>query len=324
MRFSEVLEIISEDLRSVEAALKENTRSDVALIPLISNYLSGTGGKRIRPILVLVSSKLCNYRGDKSIIHCCIVEFIHTATLLHDDVVDGSSLRRGHPSANAKWGNEASVLVGDFLFSKSFTLMSNHSDFRIMRSLSKASLCMAEGEVMQLVNHCDPASTESHYLEVIKRKTAALIASCCQIGAILGEVPPEQERALVDFGLKLGMAFQLVDDVLDYSAKEVRLGKRIGKDFSEGNVTLPLISLYNRCQEEERAWIDQRLGKGDLGPEELKQLLGWMRNYCALESAMELARSLIAQAKERLSVFEGSLYLEALRSVADYIGERDY
>ncbi|MBI2877402.1 MAG: polyprenyl synthetase family protein [Candidatus Tectomicrobia bacterium] len=324
MRFSEVLEVISEDLRNVEAALKENTWSDVALIPLVSNYLSGTGGKRIRPILVLVSSKLCNYWGDKSIIHSCIVEFIHTATLLHDDVVDGSSLRRGHPSANAKWGNEASVLVGDFLFSKSFTLMSNHSDFRIMRSLSKASLCMAEGEVMQLVSHCNPASTESHYLEVIKRKTAALIASCCQIGAILGEAPPEQEKALVDFGLKLGMAFQLVDDVLDYSAKEVRLGKRIGKDFHEGNVTLPLISLYTRCREEERAWIDQHLGKGDLGPEELEQLLGWMRNYCALESATELARGLIAQAKERLSVFEGSLYLEALRSVADYICERDY
>lgn len=324
MQFQEVLEIISEDLRDVGAALKDNTCSDVALIPLISNYLSGTGGKRIRPILVLISSKLCNYHGEKGIVHSCIVEFIHTATLLHDDVVDGSDLRRGHPSANAKWGNEASILVGDFLFSKSFTLMANHSDIGIMRSLSRACLRMAEGEVMQLASHCNLASSESHYLEVIKRKTAALISSCCQIGAILGGAPPEQEEALADFGLRLGVAFQLVDDVLDYSAKEVRLGKPIGKDFNEGKVTLPLIYLYNRCREEERAWIGQHLGAGDLGLKELDQLLGWMKSYCALERAMELARAQIAQAKERLSIFEDSLYLEALRSVADYIGDRDY
>lgn len=324
MQFQEVLEIISEDLHNVEAALKENTCSDVAMIPLISNYLSSTGGKRIRPILVLISSRLCNYWGEKGIIHSCIVEFIHTATLLHDDVVDGSDLRRGHPSANAKWGNEASILVGDFLFSKSFTLMANHSDFRIMRSLSRASLYMAEGEVMQLANHCNLTSSETHYLEVIKRKTASLLSSCCQIGAILGGAPPEREEALAEFGLKLGMAFQLVDDVLDYSAKEVRLGKPVGKDFNEGKVTLPLICLYNRCREDERVWICQHLGTGDLRRQELERLLGWMKSYCALESAMELARGQIAQAKERLSIFEDSLYLEALRSVADYIGDRDY
>lgn len=324
MKFKKVLEIIKEDLYRVEETLKENMCSEVSLIPVIGNYLSGIGGKRIRPILVLISSKLCGYEGEKGIIHSCIVEFIHTATLLHDDVVDGSDLRRGHPSANVKWGNEASILVGDFLFSKSFSLMSRYSDNRIMQSLSKASVNMAEGEVLQLINSCNRTFSEEYYLEVIKRKTATLISSCCQVGAILGKAPHALEEALTSFGFKVGMAFQLMDDILDYSAKEVRLGKPIGKDFREKKVTLPLIHLYSRCSEVEKAWIDDHLGVRDLDQKEINRVLDWMETYHALEGAIELARRYVIEARQHMAVFSDSLYLDALLSVADYIVERDY
>ena len=324
LEFEKVLEIIKEDLHRVEETLKENMCSEVSLIPVIGNYLSSIGGKRIRPILVLISSRLCGGEGKNNIIHSCIVEFIHTATLLHDDVLDGSHLRRGHPSANVKWGSEASILVGDFLFSKAFSLMSRYSNNRIMQSLSKAAVNMAEGEVLQLVNSSSQTFSEEHYLEVVKRKTAALISSCCQIGAILGEAPPALEEALTSFGFKLGMAFQLMDDVLDYSAKEVKLGKPIGKDFTEKKVTLPLISLYNQCSEGERSWIDDHLGVRDLDQSEFKRLLEWMDTYHALDGVIAMANRYVVEAKQQMSLFSDSPYLDALLSVAIYIVEREY
>jgi len=324
MRFQETLELLTNNLSQVERAIRNYAVSDVSLIPVITNYLADGGGKRIRPILVLICSRLCGYQEEKDIIHSCIVEFIHTATLLHDDVIDGSELRRGNPSVNSRWGEETSILLGDYLFSKSFCLLAKHSNFRVMESLSKASLNMAEGEISQLINSCNLSTPEGEYMEVIRRKTAELIASCCQIGAILGEAPLLQEKALTNFGLKIGTTFQLVDDVLDYSAEEKKLGKSIGKDFREGKVTLPLIRLYNRCSAGERNWIEDYLGNKYIKPEELGDLLKMMDSYGALESTMELAKSYVESAKEELKVFPDSLYLEALTSVADYIVSRDY
>jgi octaprenyl-diphosphate synthase len=324
MEFQQALELLQKDLSEVEKRLRDYTISDISLIPVVTNYLADGGGKRIRPLLVLICAKLCRYQGEEDIIHSCIVEFIHNATLLHDDVIDGSEMRRGNPSVNARWGNEASILLGDFLFSKSFWLLAKYSNFRVMESLSKAALNMAEGEIAQLLNSCNLSTTEEDYMEVIRRKTAELMASCCQIGAILGKAPYVQEKALTNFGLKIGMAFQLVDDVLDYSAQEEKLGKSIGKDFREGKVTLPLVRLYSECLAEEKDWIRANLGNKKINSEELNYLLEIMEQYEVLKSTIDLAKSYVASAKEELKVFSDSLYREALISVADYIVSRDY
>jgi len=324
MEFHEALELVKDGLIAVEKKLREYAVSDVSLIPVVTNYLTDGGGKRIRPLLVLICSRLCSYQGEEDVIHSCIVEFIHSATLLHDDVIDGSDMRRGNPSVNARWGNEASILLGDFLFSKSFWLLAKYSNFRVMESLSKAALNMAEGEIAQLLNSGNLETTEEDYMEVIRRKTAELMASCCQIGAILGEAPYIQERALTNFGLKIGMAFQLVDDVLDYSAQEEKLGKTIGKDFREGKVTLPLVKLYHECPAPEKEWIRANLGNRQINSDDLNYLREIMTQYKVLKSTLDLAKSFVASAKEELKVFPESPYLEALISVADYIVNREY
>ncbi len=208
MNFEGIIALIKGDLERVEHKIQENFISDVKLIPVIGNHLFGGGGKRIRPVLVLLSSKLCGYEGDRSILHSCVVEFIHTATLLHDDVVDGAEKRRGNPSANYVWGNQASVLVGDFLLARSFLMMSQDGSLPAMRSWSQASLCMAEGEVAQLINIRNLALNEEEYFHVVEKKTAALIASCCQVGAILGEMSSTMEQTLTNFGYFVGMAFR--------------------------------------------------------------------------------------------------------------------
>lgn len=318
-----VLDLIGEDLNRVEKSIKENFHSEVSLIPIIGNYLSDNGGKRIRPTLVLLSSKLSGYNGEAHIIHSCVVEFIHSATLLHDDVVDEAKMRRGSPSANSKWGNQASVLVGDFLFAKSFDLLSNYSNIKIMKSISSACTCMAEGEVLQLINRNNPMMKEEEYLRIIELKTAALMACCCQIGAILGGAVPKQEMALRNFGHKLGMAFQLVDDALDYVAKEEKLGKTIGKDLKEGNVTFPLICLYQRANAKERASIKEIAESSAVEVDDLVYIIDLMRKYKAIDNTLEKAHSFMVHAKDELNGLGQNKYKDALIAVANYILDRE-
>ena len=251
------LALIGDELKQVEQQFKKDLASDVPLIRKVGEYVLSSGGKRIRPALLLLAAKLCDYGGDRHVPLASVIEFIHTATLLHDDVVDNANLRRGIASANTLWGNEASVLVGDFLFSKSFSLMVADGDLNILRILSGATTKIAEGEVLQLVCTSDLTMTEERYIEVVKCKTAVLISAACQAGAILGKVSPEQEVALKDFGMELGIAFQLMDDVLDYAADQKEFGKSIGHDIEEGKITLPLIHTLQLCNADEKERIGE-------------------------------------------------------------------
>ena len=234
MTFDEIYDLVREDMKKVEEGLYRNFQSDVPLIPTITSYLNDAGGKRLRPMFLVLSSKISGYSdGNRHILNSCIVELIHAATLLHDDVVDEAFIRRGNPSANRKWGNEASVLVGDFLFSKSFLLLASEENSKITKSVSAASKELAEGEVLGLATKGNFDISEDEYMEIIYKKTASLISVSCRIGAIVGNASQEKERALADFGLKVGIAFQLVDDVLDYTGNQKSFGKTIGLDFQK-------------------------------------------------------------------------------------------
>ena len=312
------------DLDRVEKAIRENFQSDVAMIPAISGYLIGGGGKRIRPLLVIASSRLCGYTGaTRHINMSVVVEYVHAATLLHDDVVDEADVRRGAASANVEFGNQASVLVGDFLFAKSFQLMSEDSDIRIIRAVSRATRNLAEGEVLQLVNTCNLETTEEAYLDTIYRKTGALMEACMNIGAILGGVTKEKEDALASYGQDIGVAFQMVDDVLDYVGDAKAWGKPLGADLADGKVTLPLIRALGLADESEKKTIRKALEADDLPQEDLEATLGVLKKYDTLRYTMDLARKRVERAKLRLSIFEPSSHLSALCSIADYIVDRE-
>lgn len=321
--YKDILAEYKGDMERVEKAIHDNFQSDVAMIPAVSGYLIGGGGKRIRPLLLIASARLCGYTGSsRHIKHSVVVEYIHAATLLHDDVVDEADTRRGSASANIKYGNEASVLVGDFLFAKSFQLMSEDNDIRIIQAVSNATKNLAEGEVLQLANTCDLDTTEDIYMDTIYRKTGALMEACLRIGAILGGVDKEKEEALAEYGRNIGIAFQMVDDVLDYVGEEKEWGKPLGADLSEGKITLPLIRALKLADEGEKKIIreivesDQSLESG------FETALGVLNKYNTLSHTMDLAREHIEEAKLKLSCFERSSHFNALVSLADYIAER--
>ncbi|MBM4347304.1 MAG: octaprenyl diphosphate synthase, partial [Deltaproteobacteria bacterium] len=251
----EILKWVGDDLKKVDLEFRRNLISNVPIISAIGEHLLLSGGKRLRPILLLLSARACGYRGEAHISMASLIEFIHTATLLHDDVVDRAELRRGMESANAKWGNEACVLVGDFLFTKCFSLLVENGDKKVLQAISRATTLMAEGELEELIKTNDLTITEENYFSIIKRKTAALFSAATQVGAILGEASEEQERALLDFGMDIGIAFQLIDDSLDYTSREEEFGKKIGIDLQDGKITLPLIFTLRQCNEEESALI---------------------------------------------------------------------
>jgi len=259
--FDVLTAIVAEDMALVNQLILKRMESPVALIPQLAGHVISAGGKRLRPMLTLASAKLCGYHGERHIMLATCIEFIHTATLLHDDVVDDSKLRRGLETANSVWGNQASVLVGDFLFSRSFELMVEDGSVKVMGILSSASARLAEGEVMQLLTANDTETGESAYLDVIKAKTAKLFAASCRLGAIVADRPSVEEEGLEAFGMNLGVAFQLIDDVLDYSAKQATLGKTVGDDFHEGKITLPVILAFRRGDDEERHFWRRTLGK---------------------------------------------------------------
>ncbi len=317
-----VLALIGEDLKNVELQFKKDLQSDVPLIRKVGEYVFSSGGKRIRPAMLLMAANLCGYSGDRHVPLASVVEFIHTATLLHDDVVDNANLRRGMASANTLWGNEASVLVGDFLFSKSFSLMVADGDLKILKILSNATTMIAEGEVLQLVCTSDLEMTEERYVEVVTCKTAILLSAACQAGAVLGKASNEREEAMRAFGLNVGIAFQLMDDTLDYVASEEQFGKPIGHDLEEGKITLPLIHTLQNCTADERGVIADIIEKDVLAEDDFDTVCSLVHRYGGLEYAVERAGYYIGLGKKNLDIFPDSPGKSAMLSLADYIVTR--
>jgi octaprenyl-diphosphate synthase len=318
--------LVNDDVAKVNVAIVDRMQSPVEFIPQLAGYIVAAGGKRLRPMLTLASAKLCGHSGQRHIQLAACVEFIHTATLLHDDVVDESSLRRGRASANAVWGNKPSVLVGDFLFSRAFELMVEDGSVDVMSILSRASSVIAEGEVLQLATTNDITTSEDAYLQVIRAKTAALFAAACRVGAVISDRPEVEEEALESYGLNLGIAFQLIDDVLDYSAKQEKLGKTIGDDFREGKITLPVILAYRRGDDEERGFWRRTLE--DLGHAEdnsdLRHAIGLMEKHQSLQDTVKRARHYGAIARDALGIFPESAAKAALVDIIDFCIERAY
>lgn len=317
-----VFELIGDDLKKVDQEFRKNLKSNVPIISAIGEHLLFSGGKRYRAKLLLLSAKLCKYRGDRHISMASLIEFIHTATLLHDDVVDRAELRRGIHSANSIWGNEASVLVGDFLFTKCFSLMVENGNWSILQAISKATTIMAEGELEELIRTNDLLLTEENYLSIITRKTASLISAATQIGAILGNVSKEREEALSDFGMDVGIAFQLIDDNLDYTSKEEEFGKRIGIDLQDGKITLPLIFTLSHCREEERDFIRKTVKSHPIPKEAFFRVVEIIEKYHGIHYAWTKAKGYVERAKKHLHLFPHSREKEALWAMADYVLER--
>lgn len=317
-----VLSLLSDDLHRVELQFREDLASRVPLIRKVGEYVLASGGKRIRPMLLLLSARLAGYRGDAHIGLASVVEFIHTATLLHDDVVDGAVLRRGQDSANAVWGNEASVLVGDFLFAKSFSIMVRGGSLAVLKALSDATTMMAEGEVLQLVSTCDLDLAEERYIEVVQNKTAVLLAAACRCGALLGSASPAQEEALAAYGMDLGIAFQFMDDALDYVADQAEFGKARGHDLLEGKVTLPLIHTLRCCSAEERSRVEVIVSGDELPQEALDTVIALIERYDGIAYTRRRAAELVESAKGHLAVFPAGPERDALFRVADYVVQR--
>ncbi len=317
-----VLECIGDDLEKVDQEFRNNLRSNVPIISAIGEYLLLSGGKRFRAKLLLLSSKLCGYHGDLHISMASLIEFIHTATLLHDDVVDRAELRRGTDSANSKWGDEVCVLVGDFLFTKCFSLLVQSGNWKILQTISKATTIMAEGELEELIKTNDLSLTEDGYLSIITRKTAFLISAATQIGAILGNVSEEKERALSDFGMNVGIAFQLIDDNLDYTSNEEEFGKKIGIDLQDGKITLPLISTLHHCNQEEEAIIRETVESNPITKKAFFRVVEIIERHHGIQYTLEKAKGYVERAKEHLRLFPNSKEKEALYALADYVLER--
>lgn len=316
--------LVASELERVNDVIIDRMESPVEMIPNLAGHLINSGGKRIRPMLTLAAAKMCGYEGDKQLKLAAAVEFIHTATLLHDDVIDESDLRRGSPTANTIWGNQASVLVGDFLFSRSFQLMVETDNVRVLDILSNASAVIAEGEVMQLITANDTATTEDAYLQVIKAKTAALFEAAAQVGAVIAGAPSDQENALFSYGKNLGIAFQLVDDALDYSGAQAKLGKTVGDDFREGKVTLPVVLAFRRGNEEERAFWNKTIVDGTQNETDLERAIALMVKHDALHDTIERARHYGSIARDALAIFPESEYTNALNGIVDFCINRTY
>lgn len=314
--------LVGDDLGRVNEVILRRMDSRVALIPQLAGHIIAAGGKRLRPMLTLGAAALCGYRGNRHIPLAASVEFIHTATLLHDDVVDESDLRRGNATANVLWGNQASVLVGDFLFSRAFQVMVEAGDMNVLKILSDASAVIAEGEVLQLETANNTETTEDAYLEVISAKTAALFAAACRIGAVVAERPTAEETALESFGKNLGIAFQLVDDALDYAAREAVLGKTIGDDFREGKVTLPVVLAFRRGTAPEREFWRRCIEAGEQEGGDLERAVDLIRRHGALDDTVERARHYGAMARDALGLFPDGEVKRALDQVINFCIER--
>ena len=318
--FDDVRAMASADMQAVNALIRARLASDVVLINQVAEHIIGGGGKRLRPMLHLVAAHAAGYRGRDHIALAAVIEFIHTATLLHDDVVDESDLRRGRETANAVWGNAASVLVGDFLYSRSFQMMVELDRMRVMRILADTTNCIVEGEVLQLLNIGNLDTSERAYLDVIERKTAVLFAAATRLGAVLADLPQDQEEALARYGLDLGFAFQIADDVLDYVSDAGTLGKNIGDDLAEGKPTLPLIHAIARSAPAQAERLRQAVKEG--GRDALGDVLAAIQETGAIEFARERAHRYADSAREALAALPPSRARDALSVLADYAVDR--
>jgi len=321
-RFADVHAMAAPGMAAVDALIRARLASDVVLINQIAEHIIGGGGKRLRPMLVLLAAQAAAYRGRDHVLLAAVVEFIHTATLLHDDVVDESDLRRGRKTANALWGNAASVLVGDFLYSRSFQMMVEAGDMRVMRILADTTNRIAEGEVLQLLNVHNPDVDEAAYLRVIERKTAVLFSAATRLGGLLGGLPGDQEEALARYGMHLGFAFQIADDVLDYVSDAGTIGKNIGDDLAEGKATLPLIYAIECAEPAQAASLKRAIKTGGL--DSLANIVAAIRDTGALGRAKARAQHYAELAKEALAALPPSAARDALAVLADYSLQRDH
>ncbi|MEY3461044.1 MAG: hypothetical protein RLZZ03_697 [Pseudomonadota bacterium] len=311
------LALIAGDMRGVDAVIEQRLSSEVVLIGQISRYIVAAGGKRLRPALLLLLCGALGYKGEQRLNLAAVVEFIHTATLLHDDVVDESTLRRGRETANEAFGNPASVLVGDFLYSRAFQMMVDAGDMRIMRTLAEATNVIAEGEVQQLMNMHDASLSEEDYVRVIRSKTAKLFEASARLAALLSQSPPEVEAACADYGQALGTAFQVIDDVLDYDGDVAEMGKNLGDDLREGKVTLPLIIAMQRGTEQERQTLQQAIETG--GTEKMAEIVAIVQRTGALDATRASAAVEAQRAVDALSVLPDTPYREALLKLASQL-----
>jgi octaprenyl-diphosphate synthase len=317
-----LLALVEADMARVNGIILEKARSDVDMIPELARHLIDSGGKRLRPMLTIAAAKLCGYNGEGHVKLAASVEFMHTATLLHDDVVDESDLRRGKIAARMLWGNEASVLVGDFLLGQAFKMMVEVGSLGCLRVLSNAAVVIAEGEVFQLSIAKNTATTEDEYLAVINGKTAALFSAAAEVGGIIAERSPAEQAALRSYGKNLGLAFQLVDDALDYSGEQAKLGKSVGDDFREGKITLPVVLSFRRGNAEERAFWQRTLEAGEMSDGDLERAIGYMTKYGALDDTIRRANHYGAMACDALAIFPDSAAKSALLDAVEFCVRR--
>ena len=324
MQIQDVFQRYSDDLASVEECMEDCLRSDIRLIPQVIHHIIGSGGKRFRPLLLIAAADLCGYRGDRRCNMSVVIEFVHTATLLHDDVIDNAEIRRGSVSANNIWGNAASVLVGDFLYSTAFKLMTADGNLAIMKLVSQTTNTMSEGEILQLVKCGKINITEKEYLSIIEKKTSLLISTACAVGGILGNAPDAQIEALTRFGMRLGSAFQITDDTLDYVAQEEDFGKAVGKDLSEGKITLPLIQVLKKCSAKEKTLVKNVVRQKKEAAAALHDVVDLINKYDGVNYALAKAKDCIDEGKDLLRLFPDSEAKASLETISDYIIERRF
>jgi len=320
----DIVRLVDDDLAKVEGVFVEQVRSDVRLVSEIGRYIQEGGGKRVRPALLLLASRLCGYRGERAVTLASTVEFIHTASLLHDDIIDEATVRRGRRSVNSRWGNDITVLLGDFLYTKSMAMALSQDNLRILRLLSDVTLRLIEGEILEIERNSNIDVTEQQHLDIIRRKTADLFAACTRIGAILGDVTPEREAALGSYGLNLGLCFQMVDDLLDFTAEEKTLGKPVANDLREGKVTLPMIFLLRRAGKAAAEKVRTVLEDRAFSRVTRDDLVKMARECGALDEARDLAERYAANARRDLVAFEPSEYREALEALPGFVLARDH
>lgn len=323
MSLKQIVSCIEGDLKQVEEAINTHLETDVSFISDITRYVLSSGGKRIRPVLLILSARLCNYTGKRAYDLSAVVEFIHTATLLHDDVIDNAHLRRGNPTVNTRWGNEISILIGDYLYSKAMSLSLADRDHLVMQTISDVTVEMAKGQVIETLKQRDLGISEADYYRIITLKTASLFAACCLIGAALGGGSAHQRACLAAFGKDLGIAFQMADDTLDFVAPEATLGKPVNNDLKEGKITLPIIAAMQQATPQEVQMIKDYLHNGQAGDTDFQAIIALLHKYDTLHATMTKAQERIAQAKAHLQGFAESPTLTTLYTLADYVISRD-
>jgi octaprenyl-diphosphate synthase len=323
MSLKPIVHCIEDDLQRVEQAINAHLESDVSFISDLARYVLSSGGKRIRPVLLILSARLCNYVGERIYDLSAVIEFIHTATLLHDDVLDNSHLRRGHPTVNSRWGNEISILLGDYLYSKAMSLSLADKDHLVMQTISDVTVEMAKGQIIETLKQRDLSIDEVDYYRIISLKTAALFAACCTIGAVLGGVSSQQRVLVTAFGRDLGMAFQIADDTLDFVAPEARLGKPVNNDLKEGKITLPIIAVMKHATAPEVQILTDYLQGKHAEEADFQKIVALLHKYGTLRSTMAKAQEYITRAKHHLHDFADSPALTTLLTLADYVISRD-